>query len=179
MCIAAAPLAYASLAASAIGTAVSVYGSVQQGKAAQGQANYQATVDRNNKIISDRYAADAIERGKEAEADQRRKTQQIIANQRVGFAANGIDLGSDVVSETLSDSAMLGELDALTIRSNAAREAYGYQVQGMNYEASATNQILAGKNARSAGRTAAMSTLLSGAASVGNSYADYKSKGIL
>lgn len=172
-------LAAAALAVSAVGTGVSAYGQMQAGKAQQSQLNYQAAVDRNNKIIADRYANDAIERGKEAEAEQRRKTQQIIANQRVGFAANGIDLGSDVVTETLSDSAMLGELDALTIRSNAAREAYGYKVQGMNYEASAQNNVLAGKNARSAGRTAAMSTLLSGTASVGNSYVDYKSKGIL
>lgn len=172
-------LAAAALAVSAVGTGVSAYGQMQAGKAQQSQLNYQAAVDRNNKIISDRYAADAIERGKEAEADQRRKTQQIIANQRVGFAANGIDLGSEVVSETLSDSAMLGELDALTVRSNAAREAYGYKVQGMNYEASAQNNILAGKNARSSGRTAAMSTLLSGAASVGNSYSDYKYRGVL
>lgn len=179
MCIPVAAAATASLILTGVGTAASMYGQMQQGKAQQGMYNYQAGVDRNNKIISDRYANDAIERGKEAEAEQRRKTQQIIANQRVGFAANGIDLGSDVISETLSDSAMLGELDALTVRSNAAREAYGYKVQGMNYEASAQNSILAGKNARSAGRTAAMSTLLSGAASVGGSYTDFKSKGVL
>ena len=98
--------------------------------------------------------------------------------ERVGFASRNIDLGSDVVLDTLSDTAALGELDALTIRSNAAREAYGYQVQGMNYEASAGNNALAAKNAKSAGKTAMFSTLLSGASTVAGNYSDYKQKGV-
>ncbi|TAJ87281.1 MAG: hypothetical protein EPO41_23355, partial [Reyranella sp.] len=33
----------------------------------------------------------------------------------------------------LGDTAAAGELDARTIRANAAREAYGYQIQGQGY----------------------------------------------
>lgn len=171
-------VAAAALAVQGVGAAYSAYQQKQAGKAQQGQLNYQAAVDRNNKIISDRYAQDAIDRGKVEEEEQRRKTQQIKGNQRVGFAANGIDLGSDVVTETLQDTAMYGELDALTVRNNAQREAYGYKVQGMNFEASAINNTVSGKNAKTAGKTAAFGTILSGGSSVLGTYNDYKAKGV-
>ena len=167
-----------SLAGTAAGFLMQAYGQRQSAKAQAGQYQYQAAVDRNNKIIADRQAEDAVKRGEAAEEEHRRKVQAIKSDQRVGFASRGIDLGSDVVVETLSDTAMLGELEALTIRSNAAREAYGYRVQGMNYEASAGNNALAAKNAKSAGKTAMFSTLLSGASTVAGDYATYKDKGI-
>jgi len=167
-----------SLATTAIGFGLQMYGQSQAAKAQAGQYQYQAAVDRNNKIIADRQAEDAIKRGDAEEDEHRRKVAAIKSDQRVGFASRGIDLGSDVVTDTLSDTAMLGELDALTIRSNAAREAYGYRVQGMNYEASAGNNALAAKNAKSAGKTAMFSTLLSGASTVAGDYATYKDKGI-
>lgn len=176
--ISASTAAVASLATTAIGFGLQAYGQKQAAKAQAGQFNYQAAVDRNNKIIADRQADDAIKRGDAEEEEHRRKVAQIKSDQRVGFAARGIDLGSDNVLDTLSDTAMLGELDALTIRSNAAREAYGYRVQGMNYEASAGNNSLAAKNAKSAGKTAMVSTLLSGASTVAGNYSDYKYKGI-
>lgn len=167
-----------SLATTAIGFGLQMYGQNQAAKAQAGQYNYQAAVDRNNKIIADRQAEDAIKRGEQDEEEHRRKVASIKSDQRVGFASRGVDLGSDVVIDTLSDTAMLGELDALTIRSNAAREAYGYRVQGMNYEASAGNNALAAKNAKSAGKTAMFGTLLSGASTVAQNYSDYKYKGI-
>lgn len=171
-------LAAAALALTAVGTAYSAYGSIQQGKAQQAQMNYQAAVDRNNAVLAENQAKDAEKRGKEEERKRRMLTQSQISDQRVGFAANGIDLGSDSVTDTFADTAMIGELDALTIRNNAAREAWGYRVQGMNYSASAGMNTLAGKNARTAGYQSATSTLLGGAATVSGSWADYRSKGV-
>lgn len=176
--ISASTAAAISAAGTAAGFLMQAYGQNQQAKAQASQMRYQAGVDRNNKIIADRQAADAIKRGEAQEEEHRRKVQAIKADQRVGFASRGVDLGSDVVVDTLSDTAMLGELDALTIRSNAEREAYGYRVQGMNYEASAQNNLLAAKNTKSAGKTSAMTTLLSGASTVAGDYATYKQKGI-
>lgn len=169
--------ATASLAIAALSGAVSAYGQYQQGKAQASQYNYQAAVDRNNKIIADRQADDAINRGKIAEQEHRDKVNQIKGRQRVQFAANGIDLGSDVVGETLGDTAMFGELDALTIRSNAENEAYGYRVQGMNYEASAALSSTAAKNASNAGRMGAFTTILGTAGTVGGKYTDFKNAG--
>lgn len=152
-----------SLATTAIGGLVQAYGAVQSGKAQQQMYNYQAAVDRNN-------AADAIERGKVEEEQHRLKVQQVKASQRVGFAASGIDLGSDNVVDTLSDTAMMGELDALTIRSNAQRES-------TNYLNSATGNVAAGRNARSAGNMTAMTTILGTGATVADRWSEYKRVG--
>lgn len=64
------------------------------------------------------------------------------------MAANGglVDEGTNSVLQ--QDTAQLGELDALTIQNNAAREAYGLKVQAMQGFRNATDTELAGKNAK-------------------------------
>ena len=177
MCIDPATAAVLTLVTTAAGGVMQAQGIRQQSKAQAKQYRYQAAVDRNNKIIADRQADDAIERGKREEQEHREKVQQIKGRQRVSFAASGIDLGSDVVSETLADTAMLGELDALTIRSNAEREAYGFRLQGMNFEASSGLKEASADNVVSAGRTQAVTSLLGTASTVGGKYADFKAAG--
>jgi len=170
-------MSYLSLGTTVLGGALSLYGQMQQSKAQQQQYEYQAAISRNNQIISQRQADDAISRGQVAEEEHRLKVNQLKASQRAAFASNGIDLGSDVVGETLSDTAMLGELDALTIRSNAEREAYGYLVQASNYGAEAGGSLLASKNAARAGGINAASSLLGTANKFSNKYIDLKYRG--
>lgn len=156
--------ATASLVTTAVGGLVSAYGAYQGGKAQQAMYDYQAQIDRNN-------AQDALLRGEQEETAHRQKVAQIKASQRVGFAASGIDLGSENVSDTLADTAMLGELDAQTIRNNAQRES-------INYLNSATGNTAAGKNAKSAGTMTAMSTILGTASTVDSKWSDYKRAGV-
>lgn len=178
MCVDPATAATASLIIGGLGTAASAYGTIQQGKAQQAQFNYQAAVDRNNAIYADRAAEDAIKKGQEDERRQRLITRNKIADQRVALAENNIDLGSDSAFDLQSDEAMTGELEALTIRNNAEREAYGYRVQGDNYRSSAANNNIAGKNARSSANMGAVTTILGGASTVGANYIDFQNKGI-
>ena len=178
------PISATTAAYIAIGTTVAsigaqMYGQKVAGDAAEDQANYQASVDRNNQIISGWQADDALARGAEEERRTRLRTAQTIGSQRVSFAANNVDLGSDNVIDTQADTAMFGELDALTVRSNAEREAYQYKVQGMNYGAGAAASTLAGKNAQNAAKIGMGTSLLSGAASVSDRWSTYKKKGVL
>lgn len=177
MCIVAAPVL--SLALTAVSTAVGVMGSIQQGKAAQAQANYQAQVSENNAKITQWQAQDAIARGKVEEEQHRKQVARFLGTQRAGIAGSGFELGDETSMSILGDTAAMGELDALTIRSNAAREAWGYQVQGSNFQADAGMSRLAGKNARSSSYWQAGGDLLSGASRFGTQYADFKSKGLL
>ena len=70
------PLLIASLGLSAAGAGVSAFGAIQQGRAAQAQANYQAAVARNNQIIAQRSADDARKRGVFEANLQRQKFEQ-------------------------------------------------------------------------------------------------------
>lgn len=116
---------------------VSAAGTVMQGQAAAGQAAYQAQVARNNQIIAERNAQDAEKRGSIEEDKLRRRTAAIAGSQRALLAGQGSALDDGSPLDMQLDTAGLGELDALTVRSNTDREAYGYRVQGMNYDAQA------------------------------------------
>lgn len=140
--------------------------------------NYQAAVDRNNAELSRRAADDARTRGQEEENRLRAHVRQTQSSQRVGFAASGIDLGSDVVLDTLADTAYVGELDAMTIRDNTAKDVWKYNVEAQNYESSAGMKVSAGKNAKSASWLDAGSTILGGAATISDRWAQYKKTGV-
>jgi len=125
-----------SLAATAIGTAVSVAGQVKAGRAAKkaGEAERRASDSQAelldyNAAVADLQAQDAIERGTIDEQRFRQSIRATIGAQRAGFAASNIDVGYGSAVDVQADAAFLGELDALTLRNNAAREAWGYRVE--------------------------------------------------
>jgi hypothetical protein len=130
-----------SLAATVASTAMSVAGQMQQQQAAQAQHAYQAQVMRNNQMTADMMAADALERGKIAEQKQREKTRQILGTQTARLAAQGGDmLGSE--QDILGDTEEAGEQDALTIRSNAAREAWAHREKSAQFAAESQRPLL-------------------------------------
>ena len=133
-------LPIAALAMTAISTGMSVMGQMGQQQAQQQQASiqhahsvYQGQVARQNQTFAqqqgERQAADAKQRGEVAESQRRRLTGQQIGEQQARLAGQGTDLEGSP-TDILGDTAAAGEFDALTIRSNAAREAYGYKLSG-------------------------------------------------
>lgn len=114
---------------------VAAYSVHQQAKSAKEQAHYQSSVANNNKVIADRAADDSIKRGAIEEQRRRQDIELLKGKQTAGFAGSGTDLSSESVYDVIGETAALGELDALTIRSNYARESYEKRVMGMNYGA--------------------------------------------
>lgn len=82
-----------------------------------------------NAAVARIQAADAIQRGEEEANRFRSQVRVLIGSQRAGFAGGNIDVGYGSAVDVQADAALLGELDALTIRTNAGREAWGFQVQ--------------------------------------------------
>ncbi|CCG40162.1 virion core protein, T7 gp14 family [Magnetospirillum molischianum] len=177
MGITASAVAIGALALSAIGTGMSVYGQIQQGEQQKKMADYQAAVGEQNAKISDRAAQDAEERGRVAEQQQRLKTSQTIGTQRSALASSGVQVDSGSALDVVSDSSMLGEMDALTVRQNAEREAYQYKVQAYSSRTQSGMSTLAGKNAASNAAWGAGSTLIGGLGSVAMTGAKLNSLG--
>lgn len=138
--------ASASIGIMGAGAGFSAMGSRATGKAQQQLAEYNARV-------AELHADDAIVRGKESEQRLRKDVRGLIGSQRVAFAASGQEVDSGSALDVQADTAALGELDALTIRTNAAREAWGYRIQS---EDSRTR----GAIARAEGNNKAISTIL-------------------
>ena len=157
-----------TLASTVIGAA----GQIQQGKAQAAASNYNAKVAEMNATLADRRARDALERGKIEEQQKRQEISQLKGRQKAAMAANGVDLTFGSPLDTIVDTAVLGELDALTVRRNAAREAYDHEVQGVNNRSDATLNRMNAKAAKTGGYLAAAGTVLGGA---GKAYGQYKS----
>lgn len=143
------------------------------GLRAQEAANSQAELADYNAGVADLQAKDAIVRGAHDESRFREGVDQMVGQQRAGIAASGVDVNSGSAVDVQADTRHLGELDALTIRTNAAREAWGYQVQGQDLRRRAeitrkegVNLALAGKEAKSASRYAAVGTIATGVGDV-------------
>jgi hypothetical protein len=130
-------MAGASLIAGAASGAMNTVGAYY---AASGQKNalkLQARLDEINAKIADSQARDALFRGERAEQAFRQDVAQLRSKQRVGYAAGGVDLGSETVAATLTSTDVMSELDATQIKANALREAWGMRTEAGNLRSSA------------------------------------------
>ena len=152
------------------GAAVSAYGSAEAGAAGKASADYQAQVARNNAMIAQQNATWTAESGESKVAAQGMKTAANVGTAKAAQGASNIDVNSGSASDVRTSEAKLGALDALTIRSNSAREAYGYEVTAGSETAKAGLLQGEGEQAQTAGDIGALSSFLSGASSVGSKY---------
>jgi hypothetical protein len=169
-----------SLLMSGIGAGASAYGQVKGGREAKRQgalqqqaAESQAELSDYNASVADLQATDATQRGEEEANHYRQGVRTLVGEQRATFAASGVNVDFGSAGEVQQDSAFLGELDALTIRTNAAREAWGYKTQAYDFRKRADitrregiNAAEAGKSAARAGVIGAGTTLLGAGASL-------------
>ena len=141
------------------GMAINTVGQVKAGRALKRAGEKQQEASESAAKLSDYNASvaqlqadDAIMRGEEEESRFRSLVRGSIGSQRAGYAASSIDVSFGSAVDVQADAAVLGELDALTIKNNAAREAWGFKVQGQNYKMGADIQRKEGKYLAEAGR---------------------------
>lgn len=139
----------------AIPIGMALVGGMMGAQSANQQGDFQSGMLTQNAVFKNQAATETEMAGDTAADWQRVRTGQAVGTQRTAQAANGIDVNSGSAAQLQDDTSMLGELDALTIQNNAAREAYGYRVQAgqdmknarqalTNAKAGATGSILGG-----------------------------------
>ena len=138
------------------GTLVSAMGQMSAARAQSQAASYNAEV-------SNVMANDAILRGQAEEDAKRRETAQLMGRQRAVMAANGVDITMGSPLAVLGDTAKMGELDAVSIRTDAEREATALKNQSQLYQAEA-------KSALTGGYLGAAGTVLSGVGTVADKW---------
>ena len=158
--ISATTLAYAAVAAAAIGGGVSAYAQVSSAGAQKDAQDYNAKVASNN-------ALDAEQRGAQAAADHKQKVRELIATQTAAAGASGVDTASGTAGQIATETAGTGELDALRMINNAQRQASGLQAQS-------TLDEYQGNAAATAGSLNAAGTLIGGLGRAGGQFATYQ-----
>lgn len=159
-----------------VGIGMQAYGMVRgaraekkAGDAAQRAANSQAELFDFNASVADQQAADAISRGQDEEGRFRSSVRSMISSQRVGFSGQNVEVDVGSAREVQEDAAYLGELDAMQIRQNATREAWGFKVEAIDLRKRGEIARREGIMLAEAGRSARTSTYLQGAAGIASS----------
>jgi hypothetical protein len=127
----------------------------EQAKAQEAQGRYQQSMAEVNAMYADLQGKDAIRRGDAAATAIRKRGKQVIGAQRAALAAQGVVLDSGSALELQEETAELSAIDALTVKNNAWREAWGFKAETQ----AATAQ---GQMARFTSKANAQNTLITG-----------------
>lgn len=169
-------LAGAGLALSAVGIGSSLFGSIQNASAQKASADYQSQVAAGNQKIAMQNADFASASGEEQAAIQEQKTRAQVGSIEASQGSSGVDINSPTATAVRTSQGEVGALDAQTIRSNAARTAYGYETQATNFGNQQQVDISQGNNAQTSGYINGGSGLLSGEGNASLNYANVMGK---
>lgn len=143
-----------------VGVGLQIAGMIAEGYSQKKQGEHEDEIAKYNARVTDNEATQVRNRGVEEENIQREKTAQLLGKQRAQLGAAGVDLITGSPLDIQEDTVLLGEVDALRVRSNFNQEA-----ESLEEKASLTRAH--GKSARSAGRSAFASALVTTAVGAG------------
>lgn len=141
-------------AAMAAGTALSAVGPINQGNADAGVANYNAD-------MADQNAQITTAQGEEQARRSLVQSRKMIGSEGAAYGASGVSGGS--AEWVMRNSAAQGELNALTIKNNAA-------IKSSAYSNEAALDRFRGTNAETAGYIKASAALLGGGGKMASSF---------
>lgn len=139
-------------------TAVQTYGQYNAQKA---QGDYQYRMARINAAEAEAQGKRVIEAGEKSATDYKKKINQLVGEQKTGFAAGGVDVSFGSAQQIQAETREVGLRDVQTIRTNAFLQAMGYQAQSQDI-------LRQGQMARNAANFSANQTLLTGALRLGS-----------
>lgn len=96
--------------------------------------NYQSQVAKNNAVIAEYQAQDAMHRGATTQNNLQLRTAQLRGSQEALMASRGLSLSEGSPLNILTDTDFMGQRDVNTARDNTAKEVYQHRVQEGNYE---------------------------------------------
>jgi hypothetical protein len=159
-----------SLGASVAGGVTTAMGKGFESKAQSNMYQYQAGMAQINKQIDEQNAAYARSGGEvEAQKSGMRSRFQ-LGGIKVTKAAGNIDVNSGSAREVQDSQEAIGQHDQSIIRSNAARQAYGYDVEAAGHKAQVGMYGMASENALTTGKIGVAGSLISTAGSVANKW---------
>lgn len=135
-------------------------------QAERSKSKYEQTVRNANASTLRLQAEDAISRGSEAASGVRRGAASVRGQQATGYAGQGVDVGSGTAATIQAESSAVGEIDAINVKNNAWREAWGLRAQASEEERLGRLAKLESKNKR-------RQSLITGGLNVVNAGADY------
>lgn len=158
---------------------VKAYGDYSGAQAGTKVYTYQAAVARMNAAIANRNANYAIKVGESKAQISGMQTRAQIGETKAAQGASGLAVNKGSAVDVRASEADIGEENEMTIRSNAAKEAYNFKVGAAQDTAQASIYDTAAKTTKTSGNIAAASSLLSAGSSVSSKWAQFSQQGAL
>lgn len=170
-------LATASLIGQVGGAATSAIGGYYGAKSQASALNAQAGLASTNARIAELSAQSTLAQGEKEIGRVTMRAGNLKASQRVGMAANGIDLGTGSAAEVSASTDIMKEIDVNQITTNAVRSAWGIRTQATSLQ----NEALVKRATASSISpiTAASTSLLNSASKVAASWYQMDKAGAL
>lgn len=158
--------AIAGMAIGAIGGIIGAGGAAEAGQATANMYNYKAGIALMNKQINLQNADYERAAGEVAAQESGMRTRAVVGQEKAAQAGSGLDVNTGSAAAVRESQVEIGQQDENIIRSNAARRAYGYEVEATQDQSQASLYGMAASQARIAGDIGAATSLLSAGTSV-------------
>jgi hypothetical protein len=152
------------------GAETSAQGAAQLGTANSAMYSYQAGIANLNKSIDLQNQEFAAQTGEQQAQSFGIQEGQQLGQIKAAQASSGFDVNSGSSAQVRASQRQIGSVDTAIIRSNAAKTAYNYELQGTVAGAQSSLYTMASTNAAQAGSLSAEASILGGAASVSNQW---------
>lgn len=147
-----------------ISAAIMLVGAVGEANAQRQAGKDNQQIADNNAKLSEQQAKDEAILGAREQQQSAWRTRAMIGQQKAAIASNNLDMDIGTPLDILGDTAMIGGADRSAISADAARKAWGFQSEALNYR----NQ---GAQAMWSGKVGAQTTILKGIGSAIGSFA--------
>lgn len=171
------PLMIAQLGTKIVGGIAKAGAVRQQYGAVAANSAYQAQVASNNAQVARQKAEMERQAGEIRVGQQGLKTRAIVGKTKAEQGASGVDVNTGSFRRVREAEAELGMVDALTLRSEAAKRAWAMEGEATSYEAEAGLKKQESEQAKQAGPIAETASLLGSASSVTGQLYKYWSSG--
>lgn len=166
------------IGSSLAGGMMSAFGASDKAKSESQMYGYNAHVARLNAQIDKQNADYASNVGEDKAYVEGLKGAQTLGAIKVSQGASGLDVNSGSNKDVQTSQGIINKINTDTIRSNAAKTAYDYQVKAGQEKDQAAVYDKAGANATRAGMINVASSLVSTAGSVSSKWLQGQSAGL-
>ena len=163
----------AALAVGAASAATAGVGAYASDKNAENMSHYQSQVAYNNATIAQQSAGLAAAAGQSQVAQAELQNRGVAGKIKAAQGANNITVGTGSAGNVEQTQAKNAQLDSATLMSNAARQAYGFDVQSTSDIGEGQLDTSAARAEGEAAPFDAFSSVLGRASSTAGAYAGW------
>lgn len=161
-----------------IGGVINANAAQEQGQAQQNMYNYKAQVARINQQVNKQNAAWALQAGETQAQERGLHARQAIASQKTVQSASGFDVNSGSNQRVREDMSSVSAFEQNTLRWDAAKTAYGYEIKAVSDEAESNLDVMAGQQAKEAGDIGEITSYLNAGSRVADKWSQAMTLGM-